>query len=201
MVVGDTKLPSGWLVAVAQDISALKAEEFRLRVAHATAVEEAQTDALTGVPNRRHGLRRGEALFEECRAAGRTISVALIDMDHFKSINDRYGHDAGDLALVDFAGLAAARIGPSDQFSRIGGEEILLVSGAADPGPLRVLLSELAVAPTPLDLGAGRGSLAYTVSVGLTSRRADDCWLGLLQRADMALYRAKANGRARIEEV
>ena len=130
--VTDTKLSNGWMLAVAQDISGVKQEEFRLRDAHATAVEEAQTDDLTGAPNRRHGLRRAEALCSAARCGGHALSIALIDIDHFKGINDRYGHETGDRALVQFAQWMMGALGPEASFSRIGGDEFLLVLPGGD---------------------------------------------------------------------
>lgn len=101
--VTDTKLANGWMLCVAQDITALKREEFRLRDAHASALEEAQTDHLTGIANRRHGLRRAEELFTAAQASGEALSIALFDLDHFKGINDRHGHQTGDSALIHLA--------------------------------------------------------------------------------------------------
>lgn len=196
--VTDAKLPNGWMVAIAKDISGLKEEEFRLRAAHASAIEEALTDFLTGIPNRRHGLREGESLFDECRALGQGMTVALLDMDHFKTINDAYGHSIGDKVLIDFAQSLTRLIGASERLSRIGGEEFLLVSAQTDPARFEALLSSSLAALRPVDLGAG-GCLRYTVSVGYASMTADDCWQRLLRRADVALYRAKARGRDRIE--
>ena len=131
--VTDTKLTNGWMLAVAQEISGLKQEEFRLRDAHASAVEEAQTDDLTGAPNRRHGLRQGETLFGTAQASDRALSIALMDIDHFKAINDVHGHETGDRALVHFARWMLGAVRPDGYFSRLGGDEFLLVLPDATP--------------------------------------------------------------------
>lgn len=194
----DSKLPNGWLVSIAQDISLLKKREFELQAAHASALEEASTDALTGIPNRRQGLRSGEALFRD-RGAGRGLTVAMLDVDHFKGINDRHGHDVGDLVLTRFAATVTSVLEAGDQFSRIGGEEFLIATPEADPDYCLTLLSRIRAALAPLVL-EGQAPLRYTVSAGVAAACAADTWPRLLQRADAALYRAKANGRDRVEQ-
>lgn len=194
----DSKLPNGWLVSVAQDISLLKRREFELQAAHASALEEASTDVLTGIPNRRQGLRSGEALFRD-RDAGRGLTVAMLDIDHFKGINDRHGHDVGDLVLVRFAATVTSVLDVRDQFSRIGGEEFLIATPEADPDYCLTLLSRIRAALAPVVL-EGRAPLRYTVSAGVAAACAEDTWPRVLQRADAALYRAKANGRDRVEQ-
>lgn len=196
--VTDTKLSNGWILAVAQDISALKNEEAKLRDAHATAVEEAQTDYLTGVPNRRHGLRRAEALFRRAQAEGLGLSLALIDVDHFKTINDVYGHEAGDRALVHLARHLMEAIPGGDQFSRLGGDEFLLVRADADAGSLGTALAAFLDALPPVAFAGASGRLRLSISAGVARSMPDDTWPGLMHRADIALYDAKAGGRDRI---
>ena len=198
----ETRLSNGWILVVAQDISALKRAEARLRDAHDSALAEARTDDLTGAPNRRHGLRRAEALFKATRGAGPGLSLALLDVDHFKSINDVYGHEAGDRALVHFARHVMAAVGPEDQFSRLGGDEFLLVrprAGAARlDADLAEILADILAALPPVNLDGSAEPLRLSISVGVAQSRRAESWPALMHRADMALYRAKAGGRDRI---
>lgn len=195
--VTDVKLAGGAMLCVAQNITALKREEFRLRDAHAAALDEARTDHLTGIASRRHGLRRAEALFETARATGSPLSIALIDLDHFKELNDRHGHEAGDHALMHLAQNVARAFGADDRFSRLGGDEFLLAAETTVDALGRDLSEALAALP-PLDLGAG-GTVRLSVSVGIaTMVGSDSAWPDLLRRADRALYDAKAGGRCRI---
>ncbi len=196
--VTDTKLSNGWMLAVAQEISGLKQEEFRLRDAHASAVEEAQTDDLTGAPNRRHGLRRGEALFGEAKASNRPLAIALMDIDHFKAINDVHGHKIGDRALVHFARWMLDAVRPDGSFSRLGGDEFLLVLPDATPAIFEARLAAVLDALPPLELAGPGRQLRLSLSVGIAGLSRHDSWSGLMHRADTALYDAKAGGRDRI---
>ena len=196
--VTDTKLANGWMLAVAQEISGLKQEEFRLRDAHASAVEEAQTDDLTGAPNRRHGLRQGEALFCMARASGRALSIALMDIDHFKAINDVHGHETGDRALVHFARWMLGAVCPDGYFSRLGGDEFLLVLPEVTPSIFEARLAAVLDAMPPLDLAGPGQRLRLSISVGIAGLSPHDSWQELMHRADTALYGAKAGGRDRI---
>ncbi len=196
--VTDTKLTNGWMLAVAQEISGLKQEEFRLRDAHASAVEEAQTDDLTGAPNRRHGLRQGEALFGLARASERALSIALMDVDHFKAINDVHGHETGDRALVHFARWMLGAVQPDGYFSRLGGDEFLLVLPDATPSIFEARLAAVLDAMPPLEVAGSDQRLRLSISVGIAGLSRHDSWSGLMHRADTALYDAKAGGRDRI---
>jgi diguanylate cyclase (GGDEF)-like protein len=196
--VTDTKLPNGWMLCVAQNISSLKRVEFELREAHADALEEARTDYLTGVSNRRHGLRQAEALFRLARSNARPFSIALLDLDHFKSINDIYGHEIGDRALVHFARHIVAAIGAEARFSRLGGDEFLLVQPDTRSIELGIILGNALSGMPLLDVDGEREGLRLSLSVGLADVSADDTWPGLMHKADMALYDAKAGGRNRI---
>ncbi len=196
--VTETRLSNGWILVVAQDITALKRAEAQLRDAHDSALAEARTDDLTGAPNRRHGLRRAEAAFKALRAEGSGLSLALLDVDHFKSINDVYGHEAGDRALVHFARHMMAAVGPEDQFSRLGGDEFLLVRPRTGAARLDAALAGILAALPPVDIDGSAERLRLSISVGVAQSRPDESWPALMHRADMALYRAKAGGRDRI---
>ena len=196
--VTDTKLSNGWVLAIAQDISPLKREEAKLRDAHDSALAESQTDDLTGAPNRRHGLRRAEALWEAAQKAGHPLSIALMDVDHFKAINDAHGHETGDRALSHLVRVLMAAIRPEDAFSRLGGDEFLLVRPGAAGGCLDAALGIILATLPPVALEPPARPLHLSISVGVAEMRANEAWPALLHRADMALYRAKKGGRSRI---
>ncbi|WP_419731154.1 putative bifunctional diguanylate cyclase/phosphodiesterase [Lichenicola sp.] len=131
------------------------------------------------------------AMYEE-------LAVLLCDIDHFKMVNDRFGHLAGDEVLVAFAGALATNIGPGEAVGRYGGEEFLLIlPGDADAVMLRV--SAICLAMTEASGHLGGLDWTVTSSGGLAFLRTGDTSLSLLARADTALYLAKANGRNRIE--
>ncbi len=196
--VTDTKLSNGWMLIVAQEITGLKDEEARLRDAHHSALMEANTDYLTGVSNRRHGLRQAESLWRAARAGGHDLAAALLDVDHFKAINDVYGHEAGDRALRHLAAAVMAAIEIDDRFSRIGGDEFLLLRPRVGARTLEAALAGLVARLPAVDLVGGAEPLRLSISVGVAEARAGESWPELMHRADMALYDAKAGGRNRI---
>ena len=165
--------------------------------AHAQLMQSlATTDPLTGLPNRR---ALDDCLRSALAAAHRhaeSVSVALIDVDHFKHINDRYGHAMGDRVLVQLGHRLAADLRASDRLGRWGGEEFLLVSGHT-PLPAALELAERLRASVA-GFGFGHGE-PVTVSIGVAQVRQGDDADTLLARADEALYRAKDAGRDRVE--
>jgi diguanylate cyclase (GGDEF)-like protein len=199
LLVTETRLENGWLTTFAQDITPLKREEQRLREDRAVSEQAARTDDLTGIANRRHGLDLARRMHAEAGDAGRAMCVAFVDLDLFKRINDDHGHDAGDRVLVEFAGTCAARLQADEVFCRSGGEEFLFVSREDDPdravARLRRLLDDLPAVRVSGDVRV----LHYTASAGVAVLQPHESWSELLRRADKALYRAKAAGRARVE--
>ncbi|MEL7642078.1 MAG: diguanylate cyclase [Solidesulfovibrio sp.] len=170
------------------DITPL-AEERRLLLIRAA------TDALTGIANRA-GI--DEILDGELRRVAREetpLAVILFDIDHFKVINDTYGHPAGDAVLVALTGLVAAQVRAGDSLGRYGGEEFLIVAPGADKAEGLRLAERLRLAvENHLFPAAGR----VTVSFGLASARPGESAAALVGRADEALYRAKEAGRNRV---
>lgn len=177
-----------------QQANARLAEQLRL---HLLAVEEeAATDPLTGVLNRR-AFDRVLANEVSRAAAGRTsLSLLALDLDHFKAINDTHGHAVGDDALRAFAARLRALLRQQDHFARVGGEEfVVLLPGAAAVRALEIAERlRAAVAERPL-LDAPR--VAPTVSIGVASRQDGETAAALLARADAAAYAAKRAGRDR----
>jgi diguanylate cyclase (GGDEF)-like protein len=159
---------------------------------------EAMTDQLTGVFNRRAFLEAADRLIAARARKSQPVSVILFDLDHFKSINDRFGHAMGDEALKVFARTALSTMRTTDVVARLGGEEFAaLVPGTAAEAAVAAERVREAFRTDGLVI-AGR-EMAATVSTGIASELSPVSINDLLARADAALYRAKANGRNRVE--
>lgn len=170
----------------------------RERVA-STYKHAASVDPLTGVANRRAFLQQGARMVQRASADGRSVCLLLFDLDRFKTINDEYGHAAGDAVLTTFCRVATAQLRPGDLFGRIGGEEFacLLVDVSAHDAAL--VAERVRFAFEAAVHGGGELSFGATVSVGLASSAAEYPDLpSLLISADRALYRAKRDGRNRV---
>lgn len=197
--VTETVQPQGWMLLVGSDITVLRQDNRSLRQAHVKALAAAQTDSLTGLSNRRHGLQLLQTAL--LNGASWPLCVAALDLDHFKAINDSHGHPAGDLVLCDFARQLQACIRREDGCARMGGEEFLLILPAAGGPQAQAILDRLLARVRRARPLAEHPEQAYSVSAGLVEAVWGESAEDLLQRADMALYRAKAAGRDRIEGV
>jgi diguanylate cyclase len=174
----------------------------RLRDNLAVARSEAEVDHLTRLPNRRAFERRLAAAAIESRAAGTALTVAFCDVDHFKQVNDRHGHAAGDRVLCALAASFAEMAGESCYTARHGGEEFVLLFAGLDKEAARGRLDAIrrALAARVLmnrDTGLPFGKITFSGGVADVTEDADT--RGALARADAALYRAKQMGRNRIE--
>ena len=170
----------------------------KLKEAYRRIEELAQLDELTGSFNRRCIMRM---LDEEIARSGRLkvpCSVALIDLDFFKRINDLYGHPTGDEVLRTFAITVFANIRSIDRFGRYGGEEFLLILPDTDEANAAEMLDRLRAIIAELDWSAFSPGMRVTISAGVTALRANETSDTLLARADGALYASKARGRNRI---
>jgi len=171
---------------------------FELKEANKRIEELAELDDLTGSFNRRCIMR---LLDEEISRAHRTrapCSIALIDLDWFKRINDTYGHPTGDEVLRTFAITVFANIRSIDRFGRFGGEEFLLVLPETPHDTAARTLDRLRLIIADLDWSAFSQGMRVTVSAGVATLRPDETPESFLPRADHALYEAKARGRNRI---
>ncbi|MFR0693609.1 diguanylate cyclase [Enterobacterales bacterium AE_CKDN230030158-1A_HGKHYDSX7] len=161
----------------------------------------ATTDFLTQLPNRGHFMRLIEAeLGRVQRSAGHHAAILMCDIDHFKAINDRWGHAVGDEALRHFACILGRDIRRVDFAGRMGGEEFAVVLGDADIAAAQVFAQRLQqqLLEQPLMLGGQR--IPLSISIGIATLEAGDASAEAgLSRSDSALYRAKQNGRNRIE--
>ncbi|RVT86115.1 GGDEF domain-containing protein [Inhella crocodyli] len=157
----------------------------------------ATRDALTGLANRRHAEAVLDQTLRRQRRGGRPAALALVDLDHFKRVNDRHGHAVGDAVLVAFARAAESALRDTDLVARWGGEEFLLLLEGSDPLAAESALARLRATVAELAVSAGDEILRFTFSAGLTPWQAGDTAARWLDRADRALYEAKAAGRDR----
>lgn len=163
-------------------------------------LEMAATDHLTGLLNRREGFRRLSEEFARGERSGRPMCVMMLDIDHFKRINDTYGHLTGDLVLKKVALTLKKIVRSSDIVCRFGGEEFLVVlpettrddaMGLAER--FRRLIEDVKC------LSDDQQTIRLTISIGVAERHGDDSDERVIDRADQALYKAKNNGRNRVE--
>ncbi|EJM35818.1 GGDEF domain-containing protein [Pseudomonas sp. GM24] len=161
--------------------------------------QKALIDPLTGLPNRAAWSERLEHEIKQWQQHGNTLSLAMLDLDHFKRINDNYGHLAGDKVLKIIATVLRKRLRGSDFIARFGGEEFVLLLPATPPAVGAKLLETLraAIEACPFHFKGER--VTITISMGLATFRAGEHSDLVLKRADQALYRAKNAGRNRVE--
>jgi two-component system cell cycle response regulator len=160
----------------------------------------AQMDALTGLWNRRHFESRLGAELTSAARHGRPLGLLLLDIDHFKRVNDTYGHPFGDRVIQTVAERVAERVRPRDVACRIGGEELAVLLPETQAETVLAIAERLRVHLAGTRLPFGRESVSITVSVGVVDSAIASCDPGaLLAAADAALYRAKHGGRNRVE--
>lgn len=160
----------------------------------------AAIDELTGILNRRFGLRRLNEEFERSKRHRLPLSVAMVDIDHFKKINDTYGHQAGDFVLKTLANLFTQNIRVSDLVMRYGGEEFMLVFNGASAVDAYKIMEKLKTMAETMKLQYGAFELKITFSCGIASfpsEKVNDV-NSLIHQADAGLYKAKESGRNRI---
>ena len=198
MLASETTFVDGWNFVIITDITMLKTNELSLRNARDAALTAAETDHLTGMLNRGAMMNRLSRLVEACQTAERKFSVALIDLDHFKSINDTFGHDTGDAVLQHFAVCASEAIRDNDHLGRVGGEEFLLVMADAGEDQACGVLDRLRHYIQTRPFNTGKVALKYTFSAGVVEWRRGQSLEDLYSLADRMLYAAKSQGRDRL---
>lgn len=172
----------------------------RMLVAKSRAlIHAAATDPLCDIPNRRAFMDMAEKEFERAKRYGRPLSVILFDIDHFKSVNDRFGHSAGDRVLQSVTACCLGQLRTNDRIGRLGGEEFaVILPETAEEGALTVA-ERMRKALDHRMVEFGNVVLSVTASFGIAVRvETDNSVDALLQRADMASYRAKSSGRNRV---
>jgi diguanylate cyclase (GGDEF)-like protein/PAS domain S-box-containing protein len=184
---------------VAERVVVSHQEVTRLKEAELANSRLANTDALTGALSRRNFLNLAEQELARSMRYGMPLMVLMLDMDHFKLINDRYGHAVGDAVLQGFVLTVTAVLRESDLVGRIGGEEfaVLLPNTTREGGCALAQRIIESVRANPIEVNGER--IAFTVSIGVGCLVAETSFSALLGLADAALYRAKNGGRNRLE--
>jgi two-component system cell cycle response regulator len=164
------------------------------------AMEMAVLDPLTGLNNRRYLESHLAALLEQAAQKGRPVASMILDVDHFKMVNDTYGHDAGDEVLKTFAARVKHVVRGGDLMCRFGGEEFVIIMPDTTLSVARIAAERVraAVAASPFPIEKGARAVPVTVSIGIAESHADDTPDALFKRADRALYQSKNGGRNRV---
>jgi diguanylate cyclase (GGDEF)-like protein len=189
----------------AAEINHLRNVELENEIAERKRLEQelellATTDELTRIPNRRHFLAIAQIELKRAQRFHRALSLALLDLDHFKQINDTFGHAAGDQALTAFAQLCPQHIRGIDLFARFGGDEFALLLPETDETQSALIIERMrqVLLAQPIQLGAQ--AVRMTLSIGIAALTRNDATIdALLARADQALYCAKQGGRNQIQ--
>lgn len=184
-------------------IAAEFAQQVAVALENARIFEEAQnqavTDALTGVYNRRGLFQLGEFEFQRARRSGRPFCAIMMDIDHFKRVNDRHGHAAGDQILLKAAERCRRNLRPIDLIGRYGGEEFAVLLPETELEDARLVAERLRLSIMNEAFETDAGGLRVTISAGVAEMSPSDASLhALIGRADSALYDAKSAGRNRV---
>ncbi len=191
------------VVAVVRDVTDQVQRERRLERSREVALTEAQkarelaeTDPLTGLANRRRIMAVLDKMVVRSRRSSQPLSLIVFDIDHFKSVNDSFGHPQGDRVLQQIAGIALRQARDNDLVGRVGGEEFVWAVPGANSGLARIMAERLRQA---IAAGSGVGKVpAVTASIGFAELSDGDTALSLFASADKALYNAKHAGRNRV---
>jgi diguanylate cyclase (GGDEF)-like protein/PAS domain S-box-containing protein len=183
------------------DTTELHAARRELEVANAKLSEESTTDYLTGLPNRRVFSEKSEEAAIRAQERGETYGLILLDLDDFKVINDRFGHDIGDEVLQATGRILSGQLrGRDDVAARLGGEEFaILCFGALSETSLMALAERVRAQLNKESIATTKGLISYTSSFGAAHSYPEDAgWKAIYARADSALYEAKAGGKNRV---
>lgn len=192
LIVLSMSLASGALLARVFEFRSRR--QFELEQALA---QEASTDSLTGLVNRRGLDAQLRAECDRSRRYHRPLSILLLDIDHFKKVNDQWGHDVGDLVLTQVAQTCWKALRGSDILGRWGGEEFLALLPETTPEEAEQLAERLRRTVEQTPYGAGLRELSMTISIGLGGYDPEQPWEVTYAAVDAALYRAKTGGRNR----
>jgi diguanylate cyclase (GGDEF)-like protein len=178
---------------------ALETENATLDSSLRAAARAANRDPLTGLFNRRHVIAFADSLAGVVREGREEVTLCMIDVDHFKQVNDRYGHPVGDEVLRAVGALLGARLREGDCLARIGGEEFMIVLRQCDVSRGRRVAESVRHNVAASQIRTAAGEVPITVSLGIAQWAADEGFEAAVERADRALYDAKHSGRDRVE--
>jgi diguanylate cyclase (GGDEF) domain len=162
------------------------------------------TDQLTGLCNRRHLLTEGNRILGVAIRGCAPCCGLMVDIDHFKNVNDTFGHPVGDRVLIHVSGIIAASIRESDMLARFGGEEFVVLAPNAGLNEAIILAERIRTAIANSSIAVGQEHIIVTVSIGVAAydmepEYGSNVLEDMIEKADKALYRAKQNGRNRVE--
>ncbi len=173
-------------------------------IAHRKSLEEqlrmvAERDALTGLNSRSHFMKRAKALLQSSRLEKVPFSLFMIDVDHFKSINDTWGHSQGDWVLTKISEICAHSLRPTDVIGRFGGEEFVVALPDTGPDDALIVAERLKTKVAELPLKEEMSELCLSVTIGIAIAHSEEVDLqALISRADQSLYVGKRDGRNRV---
>jgi diguanylate cyclase (GGDEF)-like protein len=171
----------------------------QLRMQSEAFERQAREDALTGLPNRRRADEAIDAYFSESLRSGRPLGFAILDIDFFKRINDRFSHATGDAVLRELGTILRTHQRPGDLSARLGGEEFICILAGSDLAGAKTFCERIRLAIEQHDWAAIAPGLTVTVSMGVVVWTGQESYSRMSSRADELLYRAKNAGRNRVE--
>lgn len=172
-----------------------------VKLAHMKLSRMATTDSLTGLLNRRQLIVLAEKLIARQHRHPSDLTLMLLDIDHFKKINDDYGHNVGDRVLIAVSQYLQSAMREQDFIGRWGGEEFLAVLPETDFHQAAESAERLRKGVQSLDIQSGVNKISVTLSIGITQYLGDEALSNAIVRADCALYKGKSSGRNRVEAV
>lgn len=198
--VSRLKTKNDYIYIYSTDITQLKKTESALREALLHVENLAATDSLTGISNRRHFIETGTIEFERSKRYQHSLSVLMLDIDHFKSINDTFGHQAGDQVLKAITECCSTLLRSSDSFGRLGGEEFSILLPDTDIEAAGTTAQRVLNAVAALKVNYDSQVIRFTTSIGVAQMSMQCKNLEeLMNQSDEALYQAKHSGRNRME--
>jgi diguanylate cyclase (GGDEF)-like protein len=173
----------------------------QLKSTQLALLDAARTDPLTGSMNRRHLFEQGEDEIAHCIEENTVLSILVLDIDNFKSVNDRFGHPVGDRAIQTVVRCMLSNIGEHDHLGRVGGEEFMIVCPGSGQQEAMLIAENIRKHIETTVIHCPAGDFTLTASIGVAQwRREDGTLMPAIDRADKALYLAKRNGRNRVEQ-
>lgn len=194
----ETMKSNGWMLCVASDITSIRPDERSLRQERDLAIRASITDDLTGIPSRRFVLDKLSDLVSGGIAGSGAGCLAILDVDNFKYINDRFGHLVGDSVLRNFTEILQRLVRTKDVLGRVGGEEFALLLPDTTPLEAEAIVGRMLDAVRISRPVADQASFRYTFSAGITAISRGEDPTDVYRRADLALYAAKMRGRNQI---
>ena len=186
---------NGWMLCISSDISAMRAGERGLRQERDGALRAAMTDALTGISNRAHIMQQLQSSLKLQQLGRKPCALVMMDLDHFKEVNDVYGHHNGDVVLKHFASTVFGTLRRLDGFGRMGGEEFMLLLPDTEARQVEVIVERILQLVRQARPLPEHPDFSYTCSAGLLLLRPDLDAETSYRLADGALYAAKKAGR------